>query len=365
MTRIDYSIEFATSFMQGAGAGVPGSLDDISVNVDGIPYVGGEGIRHGVCRCLRMMWRGRKELLCSGQEAVPVDPGAFCKDGESCLYCRMFGREKDMERRWVFSDAFLPEDTQKSVRDVLKQGQVVSWATQMRHGRNRMDRERRRAKEDFLFALGRAIPLGRYSGSVTYLGPGDPDPDEVRALQRGLQLVEGIGRGKRRGMGQVRCTQVDVRTTTAPGGASTAAFTSTGGVASWTITITIHDEQGFPARPARGNEFDTLPHVPARAIWGALAGVRGLSPDTPCTEEEMRLFYEDIRVRNAMLAVTGGACLPLPLSARRDKGKPLARIMHHTGARTGRKPWGPGVSGGSGDSAVRGRITNIDRGMSS
>lgn len=43
----------------------------------------------------------------------------------------------------------------------------------------------------------------------------------------------------------------------------------------------------------------------------------------------------------------------------------LARIMHHTAARTGRKPWGPGVSGGSGDSAVRGRITNIDRGMSS
>lgn len=359
MQRYKYEIEFGTSFVQGAGAGMAGLADDMSVTADGVPFVQGDGIAHEVRRNIRQMWAGHEDLLCPGQQASPINPERFCdgsgKNGH-CLYCRMFGRRKDLPRRWDFGDAHLPAATQELIREALNDGLASERSVFLRHARTKMDRRRRRAEEKFLFAIARAIPLDSFSGTVTYNGPDKPDPDEVQAISLGFQLIRGLGRGKRRGVGQVTRAALSEQK---EGTVRLDRLTVEGGLSASPeprrLTITLSSEVGFPTRPERGNEYDTLPYIPGRAIWGALAAMMGLSPDSPATEDEMHLLYEDIRVYNAYPRVNGQAAQPTPLSARRRKdlaldgeenpwGGKTAKIVDWllTGAREGKdETWVP------------------------
>lgn len=355
MQRYKYTIEFRTSFVQGAGAGMAGLADDMSVTAEGIPFVQGDGVAHEVRRNIRQMWAGQREYLCEGQEASPIDPTQFCDaNGDSCcLYCRMFGRRKDLPRRWDFGDAHLPPATQDTIRKALNDKLASERSVFLPHARTAMNPKRRRADEGKLFAIGRAIPFGAFSGTVTYNGPGEPEADEVKAIRLGFELIRGLGRGKRRGVGEARAALDEnakpLATTRLTGSTATSASP-----ASWRLTITLSSEVGFPSRPGRGNEYDTLPYIPGRAIWGALAGLMGLSADKPASEAEMHLLYEDIRVLNAYPLVDHLVALPAPLSARRRKDLPLdeeddpwddkaGRIADWllTGSETGAETWVP------------------------
>lgn len=338
MQRFRYEIEFGTSFIQGAGAGMAGMADDMSVTADGIPFVQGDGVAHEVRRNIRQMWAGHEDLLCPGQQASPINPERFCdgsgKNGH-CLYCRMFGRRKDLPRRWDFGDAHLPAATQELIREALNDGLASERSVFLRHARTKMNPERRRAQEKRLFAIARAIPLDKFSGTVTYNGPGKPGKDEIKAIRLGFQLIRGLGRGKRRGVGQVtRATLNEQEVCTVCLGRLTGAGGNSAAPQPRRLTITLSSEVGFPSRPERGNEYDTLPYIPGRAIWGALAGMMGLTPDTPASEAEMHLLYEDIRVHSAYPLVGGLLALPTPLSARRRKDLALDGDENPWGAAT-------------------------------
>ncbi|MGD9495248.1 MAG: hypothetical protein AB7Y46_02950 [Armatimonadota bacterium] len=339
MQRYQYEIEFGTSFIQGAGAGLAGMADDMSVTADGIPFVQGDGVAHEVRRNVRQMWSGQRNLLCEGQEASPIDPDRFCDgsvDGH-CLYCRMFGRRKDLPRRWDFGDAHLPDGTERLIRKALRDGLASERSVFLRHARTEMDPKRRRAKERKLFAIARAIPLDTFFGTVTYNGPGEPENDEIKAIRLGLQLIRGLGRGKRRGVGQVkRAALSEQKPSTVCLDRLTEAAGNCSAPEPRRVTITLSSEVGFPSRPERGNEYDTLPYIPGRAIWGALAGMMGLKPDTPASEAEMHLLHEDIRVHNAYPLVGGLLALPMPLSARRRKDLALPGDENPWGAESER-----------------------------
>jgi hypothetical protein len=317
--RAYYTICFRTSFLQGAGSGVPGLMDDISVSADGVPFVQGDGVAHELRRNLRNMWAGQEQLLCEGQQATPIDPGKFCCRKNPCLYCRMFGRPKDLPRSWDVDDAHLPKDTEKAIRDAI--AAAPEWEVFVRHARTAIDHERRRAEENLLFALGRAVPFGKFRGSVNYVGPGNAPDDQKKAIQLGFRLIRGIGRAKKRGVGEVAKCCLGEWFESAPGVSTTVHLGDSGVLQSAKLRITLTTETGFPSRHLHGNEYDTLPYIPGRAIWGALAALLGLQPGKPCDEEVMHLLYEDIRVWNALPG--RGQTLPMPLSARRDKSQPV------------------------------------------
>lgn len=205
--EIKYTLEFAGEFHTGSGTGLPGLVDEfVFRDPQGFSVIPASHIK-GLLRdsTYRMLQKlNMLNSICTGQQTwhkdqIP-DPKDFCSLQASplCILCALFG-SPSISGGVRFSPAtYEQRDTLATLELADCDAYLSAHAT--------IDRKTRRAKPKHLFNLEVVRPLGKYKGSIKFIGwyseTTQLTAEKLQALLlAALLFTRRVGGKRRRGWG--------------------------------------------------------------------------------------------------------------------------------------------------------------------